>query len=225
LTGWTLTQGTAGQRFNLEAQGDGLMLGVNDTGVTRHLSSGSVPQVVVDSINRVPLTFGWWIRPDSEPVAGNPNYQWELYNLVDSVLHVNAQYNDPNDASGHKRFTVSRRRSDGTGATTIAVRVDDAIYPTAGVGSWAFLCLVLESGGLELVLHLYLNGRRIGTATSAASFSAALTTNASFFLGCRNVTGNYAKARIRRWCMWNRALQAGEMQRLWDTTREAWSLT
>jgi len=223
VSGWRLTQATAGNRFVLEAQGSGYRLAQTDT-TTRFLTAASLPEWLPVKL-RAPLTVAWWIRPDVVPPAGSPQYHWEIYNSAESTPHLSAQYNDPNDASSHKRFTFVRRRSDTTGTSNIQVRVDDAIYPNASIGTWLMLAMVHDGDPLDSRYRMFMNGLQIGVLTGVASFYQGLTVNAGMWLGCRNVTGNFARSRIRRWTAWERALSSAELHRMWVTTRDAWALS
>lgn len=221
LSGWTITQSDEARLMTLES-GNGGRLWQHET-LSKHLGAASLPSWLPAKL-RAPLTIAWWIKPEVVPVAGNPNYQWEFYNTAEAGVHLNFQYRDPNDASEHKQFIPTRRRSDTTGTNTITTRVDDGIYPNASIGTWAMLAMVHDGDPIDSRWFMSMNGTRVGAATGIASFYQGLTTNASFWLGCRNVTGNYARARFRRWVAWDRALSEAELHKLWTTTNEAWGL-
>ena len=223
VSGMRITQATAGNRFALEAEGSYRRLGQPDA-TTRFLTATSLPAALVAKL-KAPTTISWWVRPDAEPVAGNPNYQWEFYNTAEAGIHMNFQYQDPNDASGHKRFAYSRRRADTTGISSMFERVDDAIYPTADVGAWVMITIVNEGDPIDLRVRGYVNGVQYDILTGIAAFYAGLTTNAAFWLGCRNVTGNFANARFRRFTIWERSLSANEIYSMFRTTRDEWELS
>lgn len=222
VSGMRMTAPDDTRRMTYEADNGGRVW-TTDT-FARFVSIETLPQWFVNKL-RTPLTILWWIKPEVVPVGGSPHYWFEVYNTEETTTHLNCQYSDPNDASLHTRFMPSRRRNDTTGTNTITLRVDDGIYPNANIGTWIMLAVVMEGGTLNQRIKFFKDGGiQIGYLNGASDLYTGLTTNAGFWLGTRNVTGNYARARFRRFCMFERALSAAELNALWQTSKEAWGL-
>lgn len=222
VSGVELIQAASGSRMSLFDHGS-LMSLWSDTTQSSWLYNVNLPEVITSKL-RAPLTIAWWIRPEVVVPAGAPQYHWEFYNRIEGTIHLNAQYNDPNDASNHKRFTFSRRRNDTTGSTSIATRVDDALYPNASIGTWVMLAMTHTGSPRDSQYFQYLNGVRIGSATGVAALYTGFPVGSEFWFGTRNVAGNFAKSKILRWVAWNRELTNSELLRLWWTTRNEWDL-
>ena len=223
VSGMLITQSTVGNRFSLAQEGSYRRLEQPNI-VTRFLTISPLPTWLPSKL-KAPLTISWWVKPSIEPVGGSPLYQWEFYNTAEAGIHLNFQYSDPNDASNEKRFIFSRRRSDTTGVSQMIERVDNGIFPTSDVGSkWIMLTMVNEGDPIDLRIRGYFNGVQYDILTGIASMYQGLSTNAGFWLGCRNVTGNFARSSFRRFTIWERALSPGQIHALYRTTRDAWGL-
>lgn len=222
VSGMELTQMTAGFRMNLSAYLSRMTLW-SDTTNTGFLSCLNISDRIASKLH-APLTVAWWVKPEVVAVAGAPQYHWEFYNRIEAGPHLSAQYNDPNDASNHKRFTFARRRSDTSGMSNIQTRVDNALYPNASIGRWIMLAMVHTGSPRDSQYFQYLDGVRIASSTGIASMYQGLPGNSEFFFGTRNVVGNFARSKFMRWVAWDRELTNSEILRLWWTTRDQWGL-
>lgn len=219
-SGWKLSQSSASARPKLAADGGGSFDSLND-GISRHLEE--LTAIPTDILNKLtyPLSIVWWWLPAAIPSIGNPNYHWEFYDTANARIHLNFQYRNQ---TTQREFLALRARADTTGTNSLTVTVDTGIYPDADAGvRWIMTSIVLDKDELAARWRLFANHDRISVVT-ANPFRIPVPAIDKFYLGCRNVTGNYIRGKLRRFTMFDRTLNVNQLMNLYRNTFDSWGL-